>query len=78
MAGATFSRVKTWIAEVLTASDLNAEFDNILNNLLPAGVDDECAQSTFSPLISPSPLSPGERRNRRQRSENQTARIPPL
>lgn len=26
------SRIKTWIAEVLTFSDLNAEFDNILNN----------------------------------------------
>lgn len=27
------SRVKTWIAgEVLTAADLNAEFNNILNN----------------------------------------------
>lgn len=27
-------RVKTWIAEVLTASDLNAEFNNLLNNAL--------------------------------------------
>lgn len=26
------SRVKTWVTEVLTASDLNAEFDNIINN----------------------------------------------
>ena len=26
------SRLKTWIIEVLTASDLNAEFNNILNN----------------------------------------------
>ena len=35
------SRVKTWIAgEVLTASDLNSEFNNILNN----------AASLFSPL----------------------------
>lgn len=39
--GATFSRVKTWIAgETLTAADLNAEFDNILNNLDPDGIDD--------------------------------------
>lgn len=38
--GATFNRVKTWIAEVLTSSDLNAEFDNILNNFTPAGMDD--------------------------------------
>jgi len=29
------SRVKTWIAgEILTASDLNAEFNNIINNAL--------------------------------------------
>ena len=27
-------RVKTWIVEVLTASDLNAEFNNIINNAL--------------------------------------------
>ncbi len=40
--GAEFGRVKAWIAgEVLTASDLNAEFDNILNNLTPAGIDGE-------------------------------------
>ena len=38
--GATFSRVKTWTTEVATNTDLNAEFDNILNNLGPAGVDD--------------------------------------
>ena len=28
------SRVKTWVSEILTAADLNAEFDNILNNAL--------------------------------------------
>ncbi len=38
--GATFSRVKNWTAEVLSSTDLNAEIDNILNNLGPAGVDD--------------------------------------
>jgi hypothetical protein len=38
--GANFSRIKTWIAEVLTASDLNTEFDNILNNFDPDGMDD--------------------------------------
>lgn len=26
------ARIKTWIAEVLTYAELNAEFDNILNN----------------------------------------------
>lgn len=26
------TKVKTWVAEILTASDLNAEFDNIYNN----------------------------------------------
>lgn len=40
--GATFSRTKNWsTGETLTASDLNGEFDNILNNLDPSGVDDQ-------------------------------------
>lgn len=39
--GATFPRLKSWTAlENLTNSDLNAEINNILNNLTPAGVDD--------------------------------------
>lgn len=38
--GATFPRIKTWANEIATNTDLNAEFDNILNNLGPAGVDD--------------------------------------
>lgn len=42
--GALFSRVKTWVsAEDVTYSDLNAEFDNILNNLTAANVDDYSA-----------------------------------
>lgn len=45
MAGATFSRIKTWVAEILTYSDLNAEFDNILTNLTPSGIDDESANA---------------------------------
>src|SRR3990167_3339435 len=45
--GATFSRVKTWTTgEVLTAADLNAEFNNILNNLDPDGIDDYSANTT--------------------------------
>lgn len=45
--GATFSRVKTWSAgETLTASDLNAEFDNVLNNLDPDGIDDASTNAT--------------------------------
>ncbi len=44
--GATFSRIKTWIAgETLTASDLNAEYDNILNNFDPDGMDDASANN---------------------------------
>ena len=36
---ATFGRIKVWMGgEVLTASDLNAEFDNILQNLTPTGI----------------------------------------
>jgi hypothetical protein len=38
---AVFSRVKTWVSnEVLTASDLNAEFNNLLNNTIPASIED--------------------------------------
>lgn len=53
--GALFSRVKTWVsAEDVVYSDLNAEFDNILNNLTAANVDDYSAnvsqmQSTSDP-----------------------------
>ena len=40
MAG-TWSRVKTWsAAETLTAADLNAEFDNVLAESDPDGIDD--------------------------------------
>lgn len=38
--GATFSRVKNWIVEILTYQDLNEEIDNILENMTPEGVDD--------------------------------------
>lgn len=39
MAGATFSRLHNWIAtEVLKSADVNAEFNNVLNNLDPSGV----------------------------------------
>lgn len=42
--GALFSRIKTWVSlEDVTYSDLNAEFDNILNNLTAANVDDYSA-----------------------------------
>lgn len=44
--GATFSRIKNWTAEILTNSDLNAEIDNILNNLTPAGTDDYSTNTT--------------------------------
>ncbi len=41
------SRIKTWISgETLTASDLNAEFDNILNNLDPDNIEDASANAT--------------------------------
>ena len=45
--GATFSRVKTFsTGDTILASETNAEFDNILNNLTPAGVDDESVNET--------------------------------
>ena len=39
--GSIFNRVKTWATkEKLLSADLNAEFDNILDNLVPDQVDD--------------------------------------
>jgi hypothetical protein len=38
--GATYSRIKNWVAEKLTFADLNAEIDNILTNQVPSGMDD--------------------------------------
>lgn len=47
MAGALFARIKTWsAAATVIYSDLNAEFDNILNNLMPQYIDDYSANST--------------------------------
>lgn len=52
---AVFTRTKTWVSnEVLTASDLNAEFNNLLNNTIPASIEDYSAdvatmQSTADP-----------------------------
>ena len=44
MPGAIFTRVKVWVsAEDVTYSDLNAEFDNILNNFMPQKMDDYSA-----------------------------------
>lgn len=44
---ATFARVTIWsTGAVLTATALNGEFDNLLNNLTPAGVDDASANLT--------------------------------
>jgi hypothetical protein len=44
--GATFPRVKSWTQnEVVSNTDLNAEFNNVLDNLGPAGVDDYSTNS---------------------------------
>lgn len=40
----TFSRIKSWVSnEVLTAADLNNEFNNIINNMSPTGIEDASA-----------------------------------
>lgn len=52
---AVYSRIKNWVSnEVLTAADLNAEFNNILTNAQPSGIEDYSAdvstmQSTTDP-----------------------------
>lgn len=43
---ATFGRIKTWVRERLKFSDLNGEFDNILQNFTPTGVDDASADAS--------------------------------
>ena len=50
----SLARVKTWIAETLYYSDLNAEFDNILNNptSLVAGISPTFANLTTTGTIS--------------------------
>ena len=52
---AVFSRIKVWVSnEVLTASALNAEFNNILNNMQPSGIEDYSADvSTMQPTVDP-------------------------
>ncbi len=58
-AGATFSRAHNWVdQEVLTAADLNAEFNNILNNLDPAGMDDySLTLSQMQTTVDPYPAA---------------------
>lgn len=57
--GATFARVKTWNSlENLTNEDLNAEIQNILDNLTPSGVDDYSA-TTNQMRIQTSPGAQG-------------------
>ena len=52
---AVFTRVKTWVSnEVLTASDLNGEFNNLLNNTIPASIEDYSADvSTMQTTTDP-------------------------
>lgn len=45
--GALFSRLKTWVStEDVTYSDLNSEFNNILDNLIPTMIDDYSANTS--------------------------------
>ncbi len=60
------SRLKTWVNEILTASDLNAEFDNVvtgINNLLATSITNgdithaPDGNSVFDALALKAPLS---------------------
>ena len=45
--GSTFPRVKIWSSgEDVTHTDLNAEFQNVLDNLTPSGADDHSTNAT--------------------------------
>ena len=47
MPGALFSRIKTWVStEDVSYSDLNTEFNNILQNLVPLMIDDYSVNAT--------------------------------
>jgi len=59
-----FSRVKHWVKEHLKTTDLNAEFDNVITNSVPAQIDDLSA--TVSDMRETE--DPGE-----EGSENQAA-----
>jgi hypothetical protein len=56
--GGTWSRIKSWATgETLTASDLNAEFNNVISNATPTGTDDH--SSTTGQMDSTSDPYPG-------------------
>lgn len=58
--GANFGRVKTWVKERLTFAALNAEFNNILNNFTPSGMDDYSSTvSEMRTITDPAPYSGG-------------------
>lgn len=58
MSGALFSRAKTWIAEILNYTDLNTEFDNVLNNMYPEMFDDGSAtEAQMQAVTDPYPAS---------------------
>lgn len=50
----TLSRIKNWTAEVLTATDLNAEFNNVLNFLNATPYDLSGGQIKFPATQNPS------------------------
>lgn len=54
---ATFGRLKVWVRERLLYSDLNAEFNNILNGMTPSGVDD--ASSSVTAMRTTADPAPG-------------------
>ena len=43
-----YSRVKVWSSgEILTAADLNAEFNNEINNAIPSSIDAPQVEAQF-------------------------------
>ena len=52
------SRVKTWTAEILTYADLNAEFDNIIDNLESDNINDSSANAAaMQATVDPYPAA---------------------
>lgn len=50
--GATFTRIKNWVKEVLSHEDLNKEIDNILENFDPQGMGDYSEDAAQMKLVT--------------------------
>lgn len=54
-----FSRIKVWVKEKLKYNDLNGEFNNIINNMTPTGLDGQSTTlGNMQTDVNPAPYGP--------------------